>query len=61
MGQPPKAFADLPLAKGAPDYDHSAFVVAYTKENLAHVIYPSGIDEHDWLDDLPKLAKETWK
>jgi protein SCO1/2 len=52
--------AKLPLAQGAPNYDHAAFVVAYTKDNLAHLIYPSGIDEHDWLHDLPELTKETW-
>jgi protein SCO1 len=52
--------ANLPVAKGAPSYDHSAFVLAYTSDNLGHVIYPSGISEADWLLDLPRLAKETW-
>jgi protein SCO1 len=52
--------ANLPVAKGAPSYDHSAFVLAYTSDNLGHVIYPSGISEADWLRDLPQLAKETW-
>ena len=52
--------ANVPVAKGAPSYDHSAFVLAYTSDNLGHVIYPSGISEADWLQDLPQLAKETW-
>jgi len=52
--------ANVPVAKGAPSYDHSAFVLAYTSDNLGHVIYPSGISEADWLHDLPQLAKETW-
>ncbi len=52
--------ANVPVAKGAPSYDHSAFVLAYTSDNLGHVIYPSGISEGDWLQDLPQLAKETW-
>jgi protein SCO1/2 len=52
--------ASVPVAKGAPSYDHSAFVLAYTSDNLGHVIYPSGISEADWLHDLPQLAKETW-
>ena len=52
--------ANVPLAKGAPSYDHSALVLAYTSDNLGHVIYPSGISETDWLQDLPQLAKETW-
>jgi hypothetical protein len=27
---------------------------------LAHVIYPAGITQSDWLNDLPQLARETW-
>ena len=60
--QAAQSAADLPFARqGVPNYDHAAFVVAYTKDNLAHVIYPSGISENDWLHDLPRLARETWK
>ena len=39
---------------------HANFVVAYTKDNLAHVIYPGGISKDDWVHDLPLLIKETW-
>jgi len=39
---------------------HSNFVVAYTKDNLAHVIYPGGVSKDDWIHDLPLLIKETW-
>lgn len=44
------------------DYDvaHASFVLAYTKDNLAHVIYPSGISASDWAHDLPLLVKEAW-
>jgi protein SCO1/2 len=52
--------ANVPVAKDAPSYDHSAFVLADTSDNLAHVIYPSGISQADWFEDLPQLAKETW-
>jgi protein SCO1/2 len=41
--------------------EHAAFVLAYTKDNLGHVIYPAGITQTDWVQDLPKLADETWK
>jgi protein SCO1 len=58
--QAAQAAANVPIAKGAPSYDHSAFVLAYTKDNLAHVIYPAGITQSDWLNDLPQLARETW-
>ena len=39
---------------------HASFVVAYTKDNLAHVIYPGGVSKDDWIHDLPLLIKETW-
>jgi protein SCO1/2 len=39
---------------------HANFVVAYTKDNLAHVIYPGGVGKDDWTHDLPLLIKETW-
>jgi protein SCO1 len=47
-------------ADGAYEVGHAAFVLAYTKDNLAHVIYPGGVKEDDWAHDLPYLAKETW-
>jgi protein SCO1/2 len=57
----------LPAAKksavrsdGTYDVGHAAFVLAYTKDNLAHVIYPVGVKEADWGHDLPHLATETW-
>jgi protein SCO1/2 len=39
---------------------HANFVVVYTKDNLAHVIYPGGVSKDDWIHDLPLLIKETW-
>jgi protein SCO1 len=45
---------------GAYEVGHSAFVLAYTKDNLAHVMYPVGMKADDWAHDLPYLAKETW-
>jgi protein SCO1/2 len=41
------------------DYEvgHAASVVAFTKDNLAHVMYPFGTRQSDWAHDLPKLAK----
>jgi protein SCO1/2 len=39
---------------------HAAFVLAYTKDNLAHVIYPGGVTPEDWAQDLPLLVKEAW-
>jgi hypothetical protein len=39
---------------------HANFVLAYTSDNRAHVIYPGGIGEDDWVHDLPLLMKEAW-
>lgn len=58
--------AGVPLATRAGRADgsdavaHANFVVAYTKDNLAHVIYPGGVTQDDWLHDLPQLVRETW-
>jgi protein SCO1 len=59
--------ANLPPAKksavrpdGAYEVGHAAFVLAYTKDNLAHVIYPVGVKQEDWVHDLPYLAREAW-
>ena len=40
--------------------NHASFVLAYTKDNLAHVIYPGGVTAEDWAQDLPLLVKEAW-
>ena len=47
---------------GAGDYavGHANFVLAYTKDNLAHLIYPGGVTRQDWAHDLPQLVKESW-
>ena len=58
--------AGVPLAQkteprnGNYSVAHANFVVAYTKDNLAHVIYPGGVSKDDWIHDLPLLIKETW-
>jgi protein SCO1/2 len=48
------------LANRAYEVGHASFVLAYTKDNLAHVIYPGGITPMDWAHDLPVLVKEGW-
>jgi protein SCO1 len=51
--------AKVPATAGDPA-QHAAFVLAYTKDNLGHVIYPAGVTQADWLHDLPLLANEGW-
>jgi protein SCO1 len=36
---------------------HAAAVVAFTPDNLAHVIYLFGVRQSDWAHDLGQLAK----
>ena len=50
-------------ARAGGDYavGHANFVLAYTKDNLAHVIYPGGVTQQDWAHDLPQLVNETWR
>ena len=45
---------------GTYDVGHAAFVLAYTTDNLAHVIYPVGITAEDLAHDLQYLANENW-
>jgi protein SCO1/2 len=45
---------------GAYEVGHAAFVLAYTRDDLAHLIYPVGVKEEDVAHDLQYLAKETW-
>jgi protein SCO1 len=58
--------AGVPLAQktdprsGNYSVTHANFVVAYTKDNFGHVIYPGGVSEADWVHDLPLLANENW-
>lgn len=40
---------------------HANFVIAYTTDELAHVIYPGGVSKDDWVHDLPLLIRETWR
>lgn len=47
-------------ANGDYGVSHANFVLAYSKDNFAHVIYPGGISKDDWVHDLPLLIKETW-
>jgi protein SCO1/2 len=57
--QIPVATKTMPASK-AYDVGHAAFVLAYTKDNLAHVIYPGGVTPTDWAHDLPLLVNEQW-
>jgi protein SCO1/2 len=54
----------LPAAEritgGNPDYAvaHAAQVLAFSPDDSAHVVYPFGIRQADWMHDLPLLLRE---
>ena len=59
--------ANLPPARkstvrpdGGYEVGHASVVLAYSKDDLAHVIYPVGVKQEDFAHDLPFLLKETW-
>jgi protein SCO1/2 len=48
------------LGEGDYAVAHPAVIIAYTTDNLAHVLYPFGVKVSAWEHDLPKLVKEGW-
>ena len=39
---------------------HAAQVIAFTTDNRAHVVYPSGTRQTDWAHDIPLLVAADW-
>lgn len=48
-------------ANGGYGVAHANFVFAYSKDNFAHLVYPGGVSQADWVHDLPLLINETWR
>jgi protein SCO1 len=48
---------------GNGDYavSHAAYVMAYTTDNISHIVYPDGVTIADWVHDLTALAKNGWQ
>lgn len=48
-----------PVDTSAPpaDYEvgHASQIIAYGPDDLAHIVYPSGVQRDDWEADLPRL------
>ncbi|MGH9123227.1 MAG: SCO family protein [Acidimicrobiales bacterium] len=58
IGMPPTSVEPIAGSKGDYAVDHLAYVLAFTTDNQAHVLYPSGITASVWTHDLPRLVKE---
>ncbi|HTS88828.1 MAG TPA: SCO family protein [Gemmatimonadales bacterium] len=56
LHMPPPEREALPDGSGY-GIGHAAFVVAFTRDNLAHVVYPFGIRQADWARDLKILTR----
>lgn len=52
----------LPAPSGNTDggylVGHASQVIAYTPDDQAHVVYPSGTRREDWIADLPRLVEQ---
>jgi protein SCO1/2 len=53
----PPAVADAPDSSGSYEVGHAAQVIAFTPDDSAHVVYPFGTRQADWVHDLPLLAQ----
>lgn len=51
------AVAAAPDAAGGYEVGHAAQVLAFTRDDSAHVVYPFGTRQADWAHDLPLLVK----
>lgn len=45
------------LGDGNYAVNHAAYVIAYTKDHIAHTVYPGGMGRKEWINDLPLLVK----
>jgi protein SCO1/2 len=46
------------LGGGNYTVNHAAYVMAFTKDNFAYTVYPSGMGQRHWLNDLPLLVQK---
>ena len=40
---------------------HASWITVFTKDNLAHFIYPLGITQKEWVADLEIIHKNKWE
>jgi len=59
LGLPSPTFGE-PDAEGNYTVGHASQILAFTKDNQCHVVYPFGTRRQTWLRDLPLLATMSW-
>lgn len=58
LGMSP-AIREAPDANGNYAVGHGAGVYVFTPDDRAHLVYPSGTREEEWVQDLPRIATEA--
>jgi protein SCO1/2 len=48
------------IGNGAYTVNHAAYVLAYSTDNVAHLVYPYGVTRENWLNDIELLVREGW-
>jgi protein SCO1/2 len=59
LGLQPASRTDL--GDGNYAVNHAAYVMAFTTDNIAYLVYPSGMGQAEWLNDLPLLVKKGYE
>jgi protein SCO1/2 len=52
------AIAEAPDEKGKYTVGHSTSVSVYTPDDLQHLVFPSGLQQMEWMDDIPRIAAD---
>jgi protein SCO1/2 len=56
------AVAAAPEDDGEYTVGHSSAVYVFTPDDLAHLAYPAGTRQENWVDDLPRIEEEpAWQ
>lgn len=58
--QLPSIIIDKPRSDGSYVVEHPSQILAFTPDNLCHIVYPFGIREAAWKQDLPRLIDFDW-
>jgi protein SCO1/2 len=56
----PVAIAEPAADDGSYLVGHATQILAFTPDDLAHVVYPFGVRAQDWVSDLPRLSTIDW-
>ena len=58
--QLPSVIIDPPRPDGSYVVEHPSQILAFTPDDLCHIVYPFGVREAAWKQDLPRLIDYEW-